>query len=621
MSKIYLENFHYQPRRDTAAQWQSNNPVLCDGEIGIVTDGTATEWLKVGDGTTPWNQLPYKKGPKGEKGDTGAQGDKGDKGDKGERGFPAVTDQTYSPTSQNAQSGRAVATAIANKADTSVMYSLDSNRRSEISGLEGRISYLDSTIYSITSEIYNQGGIKEKADSALQSDDIDQTYSPTSENAQSGKAVAEAVKEEEQRSNNVFANALKGSASGSAVRMDDTSPVEHTIGVKVKRKNLFKIGTNSDYTTNTLGCTVSGDTLVGESVPSASNFVINKNTAYSAGKYTLSQTTSAETTSSIISRFFIRLYDNDNNLIGTPNLLQGFVYNAAMKGYITATSSDGIIKDTITVEIPDGVAYWKRGFCFYVYPHVDGVLVTISNIQTELGTTATAYTPYVPDLTATKVMRYGKNLINSALWSTASSGKGLTIQYLPDEDCFVANGTITPTSSETSADIGIKSVNIPINKGKKYTLSVKYVSGESEMSNLHFVCRDALGSGGNQVIRINPALDKQDHTATSIVNATAIKDVRFYFYVGGTTSKTVTNYKFRIQLEESDVATDYEPYQSKTEHTPAADGTVEGVKSLYPTTTLIPDTEGLILEADYNRDINKAFAELQQAIISLGGNV
>ena len=153
-----------------------------------------------------------------------------------------------------------------------------------------------------------------------------------------------------------------------------------------------------------------------------------------------------------------------------------------------------------------------------------------------------------------------KNILDSTLWSTASSNKGLTIQYLPDEDCFVANGTITPTSSETSADIGIKSVNIPINNDKKYTLSAKYISGESEMSNLMFTCRDTLGSSGKQVISISPLLDKQNHTTTSVINATAIKDVRFYFYMGSTTPKTVTNYKFRIQLEESDTATTYTPY-------------------------------------------------------------
>lgn len=66
------------------------------------------------------------KGDKGEKGDPGPQGvqgiqgekgEKGDKGDKGDKGADAVTDQKYSPKSPNAQSGIAVAEAVAPKMD------------------------------------------------------------------------------------------------------------------------------------------------------------------------------------------------------------------------------------------------------------------------------------------------------------------------------------------------------------------------------------------------------------------------------------------------------------------------------------------------------------------------
>ena len=60
---------------------------------------------------------------------------------------------------------------------------------------------------------------------------VDQTYSPDSENAQSGKAVAEAVTTEEKRADNTFANALKGTASGSTILIDDVSPVAHEIFV------------------------------------------------------------------------------------------------------------------------------------------------------------------------------------------------------------------------------------------------------------------------------------------------------------------------------------------------------------------------------------------------------
>ena len=75
-------------------------------------------------------------GIQGEKGDTGEQGLKGVKGDKGDKGTDGYTpqkgvdyftaediaglnipsvDQTYSPTSDNAQSGKAVAEAVADK--------------------------------------------------------------------------------------------------------------------------------------------------------------------------------------------------------------------------------------------------------------------------------------------------------------------------------------------------------------------------------------------------------------------------------------------------------------------------------------------------------------------------
>lgn len=84
MAKIYMEKLHFQPKRKTLAQWQKGNPVLCEGEAGAVTDGTETEWLKIGDGVTAWNDLPFKKGPKGDRGERGIKGDKGDKGDPGE---------------------------------------------------------------------------------------------------------------------------------------------------------------------------------------------------------------------------------------------------------------------------------------------------------------------------------------------------------------------------------------------------------------------------------------------------------------------------------------------------------------------------------------------------------
>ena len=43
-------------KRDYAANWTSLNPVLSLGEPGYERD---TGKMKIGDGTTPWDQLEY----------------------------------------------------------------------------------------------------------------------------------------------------------------------------------------------------------------------------------------------------------------------------------------------------------------------------------------------------------------------------------------------------------------------------------------------------------------------------------------------------------------------------------------------------------------------------------
>ena len=48
-------------RRDTAANWAAANPILMEGEIGIVTDGA--KGYKIGDGATRWNALEYPANP------------------------------------------------------------------------------------------------------------------------------------------------------------------------------------------------------------------------------------------------------------------------------------------------------------------------------------------------------------------------------------------------------------------------------------------------------------------------------------------------------------------------------------------------------------------------------
>ena len=54
MAVVY--NTTFQLKRGTAARWAELNPILQQGEPGFVYDNNQ---LKIGDGKTPWNELPY----------------------------------------------------------------------------------------------------------------------------------------------------------------------------------------------------------------------------------------------------------------------------------------------------------------------------------------------------------------------------------------------------------------------------------------------------------------------------------------------------------------------------------------------------------------------------------
>ena len=72
MADNIFRHARYAFRSGTLNNWQNTNPILEKGEPAVVTNGIDGEWLKIGDGVTPFNSLEWKKGPRGEKGEPGA---------------------------------------------------------------------------------------------------------------------------------------------------------------------------------------------------------------------------------------------------------------------------------------------------------------------------------------------------------------------------------------------------------------------------------------------------------------------------------------------------------------------------------------------------------------------
>ena len=52
-------NARIQNKRDTASNWEKNNPVLLDGELIIVDTNAGDVRFKIGDGSKTYTQLPF----------------------------------------------------------------------------------------------------------------------------------------------------------------------------------------------------------------------------------------------------------------------------------------------------------------------------------------------------------------------------------------------------------------------------------------------------------------------------------------------------------------------------------------------------------------------------------
>lgn len=52
-------NIRVQNKRDTAARWETNNPVLLNGELIIVDTNAGDIRFKIGNGSKTYTQLPF----------------------------------------------------------------------------------------------------------------------------------------------------------------------------------------------------------------------------------------------------------------------------------------------------------------------------------------------------------------------------------------------------------------------------------------------------------------------------------------------------------------------------------------------------------------------------------
>lgn len=180
----------------------------------------------------------------------------------------------------------------------------------------------------------------------------------------------------EQSYNNV-SNALKGSVSGAVVRVDDVSPIEHSVKAKVKSKNLLDIAS-----------------LVGE------NFVKNEDETYTLTK-------------NGDKRFSAEIYLDEPIKVGTlvtisAEAIEGTASIIAVQ-FLSAdrkqTYGINLSKTTLVKSAEIGIVVSKVRI-YLPDAETDGNYAVFRNLQIELGDTATEYTPYIDPTTVT-IKRYG----------------------------------------------------------------------------------------------------------------------------------------------------------------------------------------------------------------------
>ena len=395
----------------------------------------------------------------------------------------------------------------------------------------------------------------------------------------------------------LIANALKGNASGSAVALTDVSPFEHIL--KVSTDNVITCGKNHFDKDNAdiLHISFYGK---GSKVYAQDNYTIYipcfPNQVYTVSKQNGNFTFLRIGTTTEIPAVGVTVVDFKTGGEDLPSLN---IVTTAEARYLVVniTNYNEVLSD-------------------------EELSTLLGDIQIELGAVATEYEPY--EVITPKVIKYGGNMLDI---------KGREV---------VNFGAIANTTQRVFTGNGII-VGLTFNN---YYNPNQTNSFEKHANGFNFsTANKSYGVGFDFKAMPNTTYYIYCDNITNSVYLTEYdKDGNFLRYkstpttVNGAKSYTTSNDVawIVISFQNADISTTqvynnisvgvspfngFEEYKESVIYPIDADGIVEGVTSVYPTTTLIPDTEGIVMDVEYNRDINKAFAELVNAIISLGGNV
>lgn len=359
--------------------------------------------------------------------------------------------------------------------------------------------------------------------------------------------------------NNLFANALKGSASGEAVALKDVSPLEHNLGVRVESKNLL------DYT----NFYTDFDSVVG--------YTLNEDKTLSF----------SGTASGLFQYNFF--YDSNNPIVCTEDM---FVSGCPSGGAFETYCLQAFVilpngTQTYSTEYGEGMVVPKGSKIERVFAiiragvNVDGLTFEPMLIK---GTKKKPYTPYIADTSGVKLKVQGANIFKYIRhWS---------------DTCTYENGVVTQLITDTATIL-----RFMVKNGSYENLGASDVITSTGRFSIPFVCNK---EEQNIYIALNGS-----QADTAIIFYDVNLPVGTYVFSANLTNMTQGSISWK-DMQIALVDTDYEPYKEPIEY---AQG--EDIKSIYPTTTIMTDTAGAVLTVEYNKDANKVVKSLEDRISAL----
>ena len=280
---------------------------------------------------------------------------------------------------------------------------------------------------------------------------------------------------------------------------------------------------------------------------------------------------------------FIELEEGKTYTFSCNSVRHGGEYGGMMISAYTPDKKQSVslydqkktLSTVATFTMPKGYPFVR--LLFYVGTGASENSATYTDIMLEEGTGSTGYVPYVEDVTVATVTRCSKNIISYPYSETTITKNGIT---------FTDNGDGSITINGTATAASVFYLAYITNLGS----TILQPSTNSALNGT--VTNGVFTFSGGAMYNSN-----HDAIILNIPNGTVVDNVTVY-----------------PQAEYGTEATNYEIGQNGASYTPNADGTVEGIKSIAPTMTLLTDTENVVIEIEYSQDVNILKGRIQECL-------